>query len=224
MQIFQINNAEHIKNKPSFYAKKVSPNIVRNLEQDVFEHVMSQKERMIAGVEYITDHELWTDKNIAKDLCYRYNILHPEKREEQKQIMKQLLGKTGERFKIEPNFKCDYGYNIEIGERFFSNYNLVILDSAKVKFGDNVLVGPNCSFCTPSHPINPIERAEGKISAKPITVGNNVWFGANVTVLGGVNIGDNVIVGAGSVVTKDLPSNTKCYGNPCKVIQIIKDK
>ena len=122
---------------------------------------------------------------------------------------------------IEPNFYCDYGYNIEIGENFYSNHNLVILDPAKVIFGDNVFIGPNCGFYTASHPLEAEERNKGIEMAKPIKVGNNVWFGGNVTVLPGVTIGDNCVVGAGSVVVKDIPANSVAVGNPCKLIRTI---
>ena len=118
---------------------------------------------------------------------------------------------------IESNFFCDYGYNISVGENFYANHNLVILDGAKVEFGDNVFIGPNCGFYTAGHPIDIKSRNEGIEYAKPIKVGNNVWFGGNVSVMPGVTIGDNVTIGAGSVVTKDIPSNCVAYGNPCKV-------
>ena len=101
---------------------------------------------------------------------------------------------------------CDYGYNIEIGENFYANHNLIILDGNKVKFGDNVFIAPNCGFYTAGHPLDAKRRNEGLEYAKPIEVGNNVWIGGNVVVLPGVKIGDNVVIGAGSIVTKDIPS------------------
>ena len=181
---------------------------------------MTEKDKMLAGLRYFAgDAQLRKDKAFAQDLCYQYNHLHPSEFLARKEILQKLLGKTGERFKIEPDFKCDFGYNIELGEKFFSNYNLVILDTAKITFGDNVLVGPNCGFYAAEHPLNPITRSQGIVQGKPINIGNNVWIGGNVTVLGGVNIGDNVIVGAGSLVTKDLPANTICVGSPCKPIK-----
>ena len=114
---------------------------------------------------------------------------------------------------------CDYGYNIEIGENFYANHNLIILDGNKVEFGDNVFIAPNCSFYTAGHPLNAERRNKGLEYAKPIKVGNNVWIGGNVVVLPGVTIGDNVVIGAGSIVNKDIPSNTVAVGNPCKVIK-----
>ena len=183
---------------------------------------MNEKEKMLAGELYNSlDVELFQSRNKAKELCHKYNSLAPDKTKEKALIIKELLYKTGEKFQIEPNFFCDYGYNIEIGENFYSNHNLVILDPAKVKFGDNVFIGPNCGFYTAEHPIDAIERNKGLEYAKPINVGDNVWFGGNVTVLSGVSIGSNVVIGAGSVVVKDVPDNVVVVGNPCRVIKQI---
>lgn len=202
----------------TFRAKVAPTKALKNLGKDVLEITKTEKEKMISGLMYNpSSDQLRADKAHAQDLWFRFNLTHPKKKEKRKKIIKELLGKTGEKFKIETGFKCDYGYNIEIGENFFANYNLTILDPGKVKFGDNVFIGPNCSFYTSHHPFDPELRATGEQCAKPITVGNNVWFGGDVTVVGGVTIGDNVIIGAGSVVVKDLPSNTICCGNPCKV-------
>ena len=183
---------------------------------------MTEKTKMINGELYNSlDKTLVKERMRAKSLCFKYNNIHPKKTKSKTNIIKKLLGKTGENFLIEPNLFCDYGYNIEIGENFYSNQNLVILDPAKVKFGDNVFIGPNCNFYTAEHPIKAEERNTGLEYAKPITVGNNVWFGGSVTVLGGVTIGDNTVIGAGSIVTKDIPSNVVAVGNPCKVIKQI---
>lgn len=183
---------------------------------------MNEKEKMINGNLYnpLLDG-LLEDRLKAKSLCYEYNQLQPEKLEERVEIIKKLFGKTKGSFLIEPNFQCDYGYNIEIGENFYSNHNLVILDPAKVTFGDNVFIGPNCGFYTPEHPLKAEERNIGLEYARPISIGNNVWIGGGVTVLSGVVIGDNVVIGAGSVVTKNIPSNCVAVGNPCKVIKTL---
>lgn len=134
-----------------------------------------------------------------------------------------MFGRTGKSFLIEQPFYCDYGYNIEIGENFYSNVNCVILDGAKVTFGDNVFVAPNCGFYTAGHALDAEQRTRGLEYAYPITVGNNVWIGAQVCVLPGVTIGDNTIIGAGSVVTKSIPANVLAVGNPCRVVRQITE-
>lgn len=184
---------------------------------------MTEKEKMLAGDIYNAnyDEELIKERNKAKEQCFSYNQIKPLELEKRKTRMKGILGKTKENFFIEQPFLCDYGYNIEIGENFYSNHNLVILDANKVEFGDNVFVAPNCGFYTSGHPIDYKERNKGLEYAKPIKVGNNVWIGGNVVVLPGVTIGDNVVIGAGSVVNKDIPSNTLAVGNPCRVIKKI---
>ncbi|MBR3605224.1 MAG: sugar O-acetyltransferase [Candidatus Gastranaerophilales bacterium] len=183
---------------------------------------MNEKEKMLSGLLYDSTVECLVDERLnAKNLCYEYNLLKPNESDKKKEILSKLLGKTNENFMIEPNFYCDYGYNISLGKNFYSNHNLVILDCAKVTFGDNVFIGPNCGFYTAEHPTDPIERNKLLEYAKPIVVGNNVWIGGNVVVIAGVTIGDNVTIGAGSVVVKDIPSNCIAVGNPCKVIKNI---
>ncbi|PZP49577.1 MAG: maltose acetyltransferase [Pseudopedobacter saltans] len=183
----------------------------------------TEKEKMLAGELYdATDDILWKERIRCKDLCFEYNSLKPSLENERRNILKQLLGKTGENFLIEQPFYCDYGYNIEIGENFYSNVNCTILDVAKVTFGDNVLIAPNCGFYTAEHPVDAVIRKTGLESARPITVGNNVWIGAQAIILPGVTIGDNAIIGAGSVVTKDIPANSVAVGNPCRVIKTIQ--
>ena len=187
---------------------------------------MTEKEKMLAHQMYDANYnkELHDERIAAKELCWEYNQLRPSNEEGQRAVLKKLLGKTGENFYITAPFWCDYGYNIEIGKNFYSNHNCVILDCAKVTFGDNVFVGPNCCFATAEHPLDETERNRGLETARPIQVGNSVWFGAGVTVLPGVTIGDNVVIGAGSVVSKDIPDNTIAAGNPCKVIREITDE
>lgn len=139
-------------------------------------------------------------------------------------MIKQIIGKTQNKYWIEQSFYCDYGYNIEIGENFYSNHNLVILDCAKVKFGDNVFIGPNCGFYTAEHPIDVETRNKGLEYAKPITIGNNVWICGGVNVLSGVNIGNNVVIAAGAVVTKDVPNNCVIGGVPAKILKKLENK
>ncbi len=182
---------------------------------------MDEKEKMLAGEIYDAnyDEKLIQERLEAKDKCFEYNNLKPSKLDERQNLIKQILGKTRNQFLIEQPFVCDYGYNIEIGENFYSNHNLVILDANKVEFGDNVFIAPNCGFYTAGHPLDYETRNKGLEYAKPIKVGNNVWIGGNVVVLPGVTIGDNVVIGAGSVVVKDIPSNSVAVGNPCRVIK-----
>ncbi len=185
---------------------------------------MSEKAKMIAGEMYFPfDKELIEDRNKAKELCFELNTLPPSKTDKRKNIIKNLLGESFDDTLIESNFFCDYGYNIKVGKNFYINHNCVMLDCAQITFGDNVLIGPNCGFYTAIHPIDAEERSTFAESAKPITVGNDVWIGGNVTVLPGVTIGSNTVIGAGSVVTKDIPSNVVAVGNPCKVLRNILD-
>jgi len=186
--------------------------------------IMTEKEKCVAGLLYNAnyDQELIQERIAAKDFCGEYNQLKNSDTEGRTSLLKKILGKSGQNICIEPTFWCDYGYNIEAGENFYANHNLVILDCAKVTFGDNVFIGPNCSFYTASHPIDAKQRNEGLETAHPIQVGNNVWFGGNVVVLPGISIGDNSVIGAGSVVTKDIPDNVVAVGNPCKPVRNIE--
>lgn len=159
----------------------------------------------------------------CKNKCYAYNQLNPNDREAQQKILKELLGKMNENTIITPPFWCDYGYKIFVGDYFYSNHNLVITDGAKVTFGDNVFIAPNCCFTTAEHALDPEMRKAGIEIAKPITVGNNVWIGAGSTVLAGAVIGDNTVIGAGSVVKGEIPANVIAVGVPCKVLRPITE-
>ena len=178
---------------------------------------MTEKEKMLKGELYDAnnDKSLIEERIKCKMLCFQYNNLSPDKTKERKELIKKIVGKTKGDFLIEQPF------NIEIGKNFYSNHNLIILDCAKVTFGDNVFIAPNCGFYAASHPIDYETRNKGLEFAKPIKVGNNVWIGGNVVVLGGVTIGNNVVIGAGSVVTKDVPDNSIAYGVPAKKIKNI---
>ena len=184
---------------------------------------MSEIDKMLAGEIYDANYnkDLYELRIKAKELCFDYNNLRPSEIDKKKDIIEKLLHKKIECFVIEPNFYCDYGFNISFGKNFYSNHNLVLLDANKIEFGDNVFIGPNCGFYTSGHPIEYEIRNKGLEYAKPIKVGNNVWIGGNVCVMPGVTIGNNVVIGAGSVVVKDIPSNSVAVGNPCKAIKKI---
>ena len=185
---------------------------------------MTEKEKCRQGLLYDAnyDAELLSDREKAKEQLYDYNRLRPSQQEEKTQLLKSFLGKTGNNLIIEPPFACDYGYNIEVGENFYANVNLVILDGAKVCIGDNAFIAPNVGIYTAGHPLDAEQRNRGLEYARPVTIGHNVWIGAGVNILPGVTIGDNTVIGAGSVVTKDIPSNVLAVGNPCRAVKEIK--
>lgn len=185
---------------------------------------MNQKERMLAGLPY----KAWLDgleeeRELCKQKVYEFNLLPPKERGRIPALLKELLGKTGDSLWVEPPFHCDYGWNIEVGENFFANYNLTILDVGKVTIGKNVMIAPNVSIYTAGHPVHPDSRNSGYEYGIPITIGDNVWIGGSVVILPGVTIGNNAVIGAGSVVTKDIPDNAIAAGSPCKVIRTVTE-
>lgn len=184
---------------------------------------MTEKEKMLAGVPYDSnDPELKQARLNARITCQKFNTMPTENEEDQTKLLKSFLGKTGEHIRVKQPFICDYGYNIEVGENFYANYNLVVLDCAKVIIGDNVFIAPNVGIYTATHPILPEQRRlPGLEYAEQITIGNNVWICGGVQICPGVTIGDNTVIGAGSVVTKDIPANVVAAGNPCKKIREI---
>ena len=187
--------------------------------------MMSEREKGLRGELYNPnyDEEIIRLREKMQDLCFRYNNILPSKVKERNILLKEMVGRIGEQYLLEQPIQFDYGENIFIGERFYSNHGLTILDGARVSFGDDVFIGPNCQFYTASHPIDYNIRNKGLETASEIKVGSNVWFGGGVIVLPGVTIGDDVVIGAGSVVTKDIPSHSVAVGNPCKVIKRIKE-
>lgn len=176
--------------------------------------------KMLNGEEYdATDTGLREMLQQTKLKLWRLNNLSPDKKQEINSIFKDLFGTIGDRFIINQPFRCDYGCNIFIGEDCFINFNCTILDEAKVTIGNNAFLGPNVSIFTPCHPLDPVKRNSFLEWAEPVTIGNNVWIGGDVTILPGVTIGDNVVVGAGSVVTRSFPSDVVIGGNPAKIIR-----
>ena len=169
------------------------------------------------------DMEIIKRRTQCADLCYEFNQCRPSDIAKQVEIIKNIIGCIKGDFVITAPFYCDYGSNITIGNNFYTNHNCTILDGAKVTFGDNVFIAPNCVFSSAGHPIDSSQRAQGLEIALPITVGDNVWIGANVAVLPGVSIGNNTIIGAGSVVNKDIPEGVIAAGVPCKVIRKITE-
>ena len=185
---------------------------------------MTEMEKARAGLEFIRgDAQLRRIRERAESLCYRLNHTPPEEKERREEILRALIPNQGENCSIKPPFLCDYGEFIVLGRNFFANYGCKFVDGGTITFGNNVLVGPGCTFVTVNHAIEPERRHGGVMQCKPITVGDNVWIGAGVQIMPGITIGNNVVIGAGSIVTKDIPDNSVAVGNPCKVIREITE-
>lgn len=183
---------------------------------------MTEKEKALAGLEFIRgSKELKAQRDRAELLCFKLNNISPDNIKEREEIIDQLIVDKQEGCFIKSPFICEYGDYITLGKNFFANYNCKLMDGGKITFGNDVLVGPDCTFVTACHPVEPERRLAGIQQFKPITVGNNVWFGAGVLVTGGVTIGNNCVIGAGSVVVKDIPDNCVAAGNPCKVLRTL---
>ena len=186
---------------------------------------MTEKEKMLQGKLYNPSvAELLTERQFTKEKLFDYNALRPGFIDKKNEIIRKLFGKIGGVFWIEAPLRCDYGYNIFIGENFYANYNCTILDCAKVTIGSNVMLAPNVSLFTAGHPVHFELRNTGLEYAFPITIGDNVWIGGGAIINPGIVIGDNVVIGAGSVVTKDIAANSVAVGNPCKIIREITNE
>lgn len=181
----------------------------------------TEREKMLSGELYDSgDHDLVAERFACRILTKQYNDSAPDEEEKRNEILKKLLEKKGDKVNIEPPFRCDYGNNITIGDRTYMNFDTIILDCAKVTIGEDCLFGPGCKIITATHPMDyKIRKNFGKELAKEIKIGNDCFFGAGCIILPGVTIGNNVVVGAGSVVTKDVPSGIVVCGNPAKYLK-----
>ena len=185
---------------------------------------MKEFDKMLAGLEYCyDDEEISLMKLHAIENANIFNSLAEDDLDRQHEVLSEILGSVGEKVWIAKRFSFDYGKNIHIGNNFTGNFNLTILDINEVHIGDNVMIGPNTTITTVGHPLSPKGRRKHLGKASEIRIGNDVWLGANVTVLPGVTIGDNVVVGAGAVVTKDIPDNSLAVGVPARVVKKIEN-
>ncbi|MEE1022607.1 MAG: sugar O-acetyltransferase [Muribaculaceae bacterium] len=180
-------------------------------------------QKMLDGEVYDAVHPEFLRRLAAtREKLWEFNTIHPSEAGRQKEILRSLLGAVGEPFHVNPPFRCDYGCNISIGRNFFANFNLTILDEALVKIGDNVFIGPNVSIYTACHPLDATDRNTGAEWAEPVSIGDSVWIGGGATVLPGVSVGDRSVVGAGSVVTRDVPADVLVAGNPARIIKKLR--
>lgn len=182
---------------------------------------MTEYEKAEAGLLYQAHLDPEVDKGRRKSqkLSYEYNLLPPWKLEERSRMIRDNFAKVGANCVIEQPFHGDFWERISVGDNFFANYNFIALAGNKITCGDNVWIGPNCGLYAAGHPFDVELRINGVEYAWPINIGNNVWIGGHVCIMGGVTIGDNAIIAAGSVVTKDIPANVLAGGNPCRVIR-----
>ena len=177
-------------------------------------------QKMLSGEIYDAAHSEFHERLVAtRRLMREFNDMDPTDLDGQRTLMRRILGRVGERFHFNQPFRCDYGCNILIGENFFANFNLTILDEATVTIGDNCFIGPNVSIYTACHPLQDALRNTGAEWAEAVSIGNSVWIGGGATILPGVKIGNNCIIGAGAVVTRNVPDNTAVAGNPARPIR-----
>jgi maltose O-acetyltransferase len=184
---------------------------------------MTERQKMLIGDLYDPlDTELTSARERARDLCQALNATREAEQEERRRILSELFGKGGETVIMQPPFYCDYGSNIELGERVYFNFNCVVLDVCPVRIGDFTLFGPAVQILTPMHPFNASLRRKQEFG-KPVEIGSDVWVGGGALILPGVRVGSRSIIGAGSVVTRDIPDGVLAAGNPCRVIREITE-
>ncbi len=185
---------------------------------------MSEWEKLQAGMVYNDfDSDLFMRRVEAKKLFREYNRTGDDDTALRRKLMEQLFKHVGTEVWIEPDFRCEFGKNIVIGNNVYINFGCIILDCAEVTIGDNVLLGPNIGIYAANHSLDAEERINGGCCGKPVHVGNNVWLGGDVKILPGVSVGDNTIIGTGSIVTKDIPAGVIAVGNPCRVIRAVTE-
>ncbi|HEY3742996.1 MAG TPA: sugar O-acetyltransferase [Bryobacteraceae bacterium] len=183
----------------------------------------TEREKMLAGELYdALDPDLVASRNRARDLCQTLNATRESDQEVRRDLLNQLFGKGGDTVWMQPPFYCDYGWNIELGERVFFNFNCIVLDVCRVRIGDFTLFGPGVQILTPVHPLE-AELRRHQEYGKPIDIGSDVWVGGGALILPGVRIGSKTVIGAGSVVTRDIPGGVFAAGNPCRVIREIEE-
>lgn len=170
---------------------------------------------------YIFDQAMMKKFQRAGSLCMRYNQTGEDEQELRRQILEELLGKCGESILIVPGFRCQYGENIFLEDHVVINFNCTLMDNVSIHIGHHTLIGPNCSFYTVNHALDSEEREQGFCVDAPIHIGSRVWLGGNVVVMPGIRVGDDSVIGAGSVVTKDIPAGVIAAGNPCRVLRPI---
>jgi maltose O-acetyltransferase len=182
----------------------------------------SEKDRMLRGEPYLAnDAALLDERRRCRLVCERFNATGFDATAARRAILIELLGRIDEEAEVMAPFQCDYGYHISVGARTFINYGAVLLDGASITIGSDVQIGPSVKLLTALHPLDPGERRRGVETALPVTIGDGAWLATGVIVCPGVSIGADAVVGAGSVVTKDLPDGHLCFGNPCRVIRAI---
>ncbi|AIM16287.1 acetyltransferase [Bacillus sp. X1(2014)] len=184
----------------------------------------TEKEKMLNGELYFAgDSELRKDRMNARRLTRLFNETPETDENMRTELIKELFGSTGSNIYIEPTFRCDYGYNIHVGENFYANFDCVFLDVCEIRMGDNCMLGPGVHIYTATHPLNAMERISGAEYGMPVTIGHNVWIGGRAVINPGVNIGNNVVIASGVVVTKDVPDNVVVGGNPARVLKQLEE-
>lgn len=179
------------------------------------------EELMHSGKLYYENKELLKEQAKYRDFLYEFNQTVPSNQEKKAKILAKLLGSFGENSYIEPPLRANWGKNTYFGKNVYVNFNLSLVDDTKITIMDDVMIGPNVTICTAGHPLDPVERRTKAQYNLPVVIGENVWIGANVVILPGVTIGENTVIGAGSLVTKDIPNNVLAYGSPCKVVKAL---